>query len=66
MPDKPLQRPANAVGSEPDIETRLLYAAYKRKPLNLLMTFGAMIVMAGLLWEHLPRPGRRLQVQCNS
>jgi PAS domain S-box-containing protein len=52
MSESFLQHPPSTARSETDIETRLLYTAYGRKPLNLLMTLGATIVMAGLLWHH--------------
>ncbi len=34
-----------------DVEARLLYAAYARKPLNLLITAGAALLIAILLWQ---------------
>ncbi len=34
-----------------DIESRLLHAAYARKPLNLLMTVGITLIITGLLWR---------------
>lgn len=37
-----------------DVEARLLYAAYARKPLNLLMTAGAALLIAILLWQLFP------------
>lgn len=37
-----------------DVETRLLYSAYARKPLNLLMTAAATVIIAGLLWRLFP------------
>lgn len=54
MSDSLLQKTPSAARSEADIDTRLLYAAYGRKPLNLLMTLGATIIIAGLLWHHFP------------
>lgn len=54
MSDSPLQEPANALTPETDVETRLLYNAYERKPLNVLMTASTAFVMAGLLWRYFP------------
>ena len=54
MSDRFLRRPASTTRLETDIETRLLYAAYERKPMNVLMTFGATFVITGLLWRIFP------------
>jgi PAS domain S-box-containing protein len=62
MSDSLLQQTPNAARSDADIDTRLLYAAYGRKPLNLLMTLGATIIIAGLLWRHFPTPAMTLWV----
>lgn len=62
MSNSTLQDPPNAPGSEADVETRLLYTAYGRKPLNLLMTLGATTIIAGLLWRHFPTPAMTLWV----
>ncbi len=37
-----------------DVEARLLYTAYTRKPLNLLMTAGVTALIAVLLWRVFP------------
>jgi diguanylate cyclase (GGDEF)-like protein/PAS domain S-box-containing protein len=62
MNDSRLQRPANAASPETDVETRLLYTAYGRKPLNLLMTLGVTIAIAALLWRLFPTPAMTLWV----
>ena len=49
MSDRFLRRPASTTRLETDIETRLLYAAYERKPMNVLMTFGATFVILSLI-----------------
>jgi diguanylate cyclase (GGDEF)-like protein/PAS domain S-box-containing protein len=54
MSDRFLQRPASTTRPETDVETRLLYAAYERKPMNVLMTFGATFVITALLWRLFP------------
>ena len=54
MSDRFLRRPASTTRPETDVETRLLYAAYERKPMNVLMTFGATFVITGLLWRIFP------------
>jgi diguanylate cyclase (GGDEF)-like protein/PAS domain S-box-containing protein len=36
------------------VEARLLYSAYERKPLNLLMTLVATLLVGGLLWQWIP------------
>ena len=56
MSDRFLRRPASTTRTETDIETRLLYAAYERKPMNVLMTVGATLIITGLLWRLFPSP----------
>ncbi len=51
-----LQRPASTTRPEVDVQTRLLYAAYERKPMNVLMTIGATLLITGLLWPYFPAP----------
>ena len=46
--------PVNAPHLERDIETRMLAAAYARKPLNLLMTIAVTVIVGGLLWRMFP------------
>ncbi|MFZ4481432.1 MAG: PAS domain S-box protein [Rhodoferax sp.] len=62
MSDPLPQRPSTGLDNEADLETRLLYTAYGRKPLNLLMTLGATVVIAGLLWRYFPTPAMTLWV----
>ena len=47
-------QPAYAATSEADIQARLLYGAYGRTRLNVLMTFGASALIAALTWSYLP------------
>ena len=49
-----LPQPAYAATTEADIQARLLYGAYGRKRLNVLMTFGASALIAALTWSYLP------------
>lgn len=49
-----LQESARALSPATDIESRLLYAAYKRKPLNLLLTFSVALLIGGLFWPRFP------------
>ena len=54
MNDHFLRRPASNIRPETDVETRLLYAAYERKPMNVLMTVGATFFITALLWRLFP------------
>jgi len=58
MRDSGLPLAADTLSQHPDqgIEARLLYAAYQRKPLNVLMTLIVMPVGVVLLWPLFPTP----------
>ena len=54
MSDPRLHTPTNPPHQEQDVETKLLYAAYKRKPLNLQMTVAVTVICGSLLWRFFP------------
>ena len=54
MSDPRVQAPGTSLRPEQLVEARLVYAAYERKPLNLLMTAATAILLGLLLWSFFP------------
>ncbi len=54
MSDSRLQPTDDLSHPEQLVEAKLLYAAYERKPLNLLMTATAAVLLGLLLWSFFP------------
>jgi PAS domain S-box-containing protein len=56
MPNRPYFRPPLLPHRDLDVDTRLLYTAYARQPLNLLLTVVTVLLIRWLIWPSFPSP----------